>query len=233
VSKLRRIPDIERTATMLDLVRWHYPQDDSHVIIEEVGPGTGWSAERRWADVLALSVWPSKGMTLDGYEIKASKADLKKELSDPTKHEAVARYCDTWTLVAWDESILVDGIPESWGITVTEEGANGRQLRQVRKPAKRQPEPWPRSFICSLVRNANQQSAHAAYVARAVIEASTRSYRDGKRNMEANVRAQLHPLCRLLFGNDTWRWPPESNDIEAVLKLAAERLAQGELRITA
>jgi len=116
-----RIDAVERTVMMVDLLRQSYPAERngilSHVVIEEVAPGTGWAATQRWADMLALSVWPSKGLTLDGYELKASRSDLRRELADPTKHEAVAQYCDTWSLVAWDEGVLVDGIPNWWGIT--------------------------------------------------------------------------------------------------------------------
>src|ERR1041384_1602390 len=104
MSKRARITDFERTATMVDLLRDRFCAGDgmslSHVVLEEVAPGTGWMGGSRWADVLVLSVWKSKGRTLNGYEIKASRADLKKELRDLDKHQALARYCDEWWLVA-------------------------------------------------------------------------------------------------------------------------------------
>src|SRR6185437_2663076 len=83
VSKPRIIPDTERTRILTDLVREKYaPKGDvmslSHVVIEEVAQGTG-SRGYRWADVLALGMWPSNGRLLHGYEVKASRADLKKE----------------------------------------------------------------------------------------------------------------------------------------------------------
>jgi len=59
VSKPRVVPDIERTAKMLDLVRESYPTvatGISHVVVEDVAPGTGWNRGNRWADVLVLSV---------------------------------------------------------------------------------------------------------------------------------------------------------------------------------
>lgn len=226
-----RIPDAERTAAMLDLMRRRYEGDRggaslSHVVVEEVAPGTGFSAAQRWADVLVLSVWPSSGLTLDGFEIKASRADLKKELADPAKSEALARYCDSWTLVAWDDAVLVDGIPEGWGIITTADGSHGRELVQKRKAAKRTPEPWPRSFVCSLVRNAYQQSPQAAFVARAVVAASTAGVREGRSIERQSVKQALRPLARALFGENEWRWPAEASDPERLMKIAAERLAQ-------
>lgn len=66
MSRALRIPDAERTATMFDLVRREYPGEGgmslSHVVVQEVAPGTGFSAAQRWADLLALSAY---GATVD------------------------------------------------------------------------------------------------------------------------------------------------------------------------
>jgi hypothetical protein len=231
MSKPRRMDDVERTCTMLDLVRRQYPAGGamslSHVVIEEVAPSTGWAA-RRWADVLALSVWPSKGLALDGYEVKASRGDLKRELADPAKHEALARYCDAWWLVVWDEAVITDvpPIPESWGIMITMDGEFGRELEVKRRPAKRTPEPWPREFICSLVRNAFEQSPGAAYVARACAEAN----RVGRSDAEYLARSARDEAARAigvaLYGAEHWKWPKEARSTEHLLKMAAERLTQ-------
>lgn len=232
MSKPRHIGDVEHTATMLDLVRQMYPNGSmslSHVVIEEVAPGTGWAGSQRWADVLVLGMWPSKGLTLDGYEIKASKADLKKELADPTKHEALAQYCDHWWLLAWDESVLLDGIPESWGVMITTGSDGERELKVVKKAATREPKPWPRSFVCSLVRNAYEQSPGAAYVARACAESLRRGLSDGERSGKYEVENALRPLKECLYGMNSWKWPPEAHDTEAVVNAALERLNQGVL----
>lgn len=243
MSKPRRVPDYERTATMLDLVRRQYfdlggPHPDSpgmaHVVIEEVAPGTGWSGTSRWADVLALAVWPSKGLTLDGYEIKASRADLRRELENLEKHRAVARYCDNWWLVAWDEKVLETGreIPDEWGIMITvSEDWDERALKVLKKPIARTPDPWPRSFTCSLVRNAAQQSPGAAFVARACIAAADKGRSEGIKVEQSRFRVGLSPLLAALYGMNSWEWPADARDTEKVLKLAAERLTQGSLNL--
>ncbi len=242
VSTARQIPDSERTARMLDLVRQLYPPKDmslSHVVIEEVAPGTGWSGTSRWADVLALGVWPSKGLTLDGFEIKASRADLRRELADLEKHRAVARYCTAWWLVVWNERVI-EGlqIPEDWGVMVTAETDwEERELKVLRPAPKREPEAWPRSFTCSLVRNAYQQSPGAAYVARACGAASRGGRIEGERVAKGDAAAQLRrdmePLLVALFGKDSWKWPLDARDTGAVMRLAAERLQQGTLKLQA
>lgn len=240
MSKARRVPDFERTATMLDLVHRIYPEHYphgramglSHVVIEECAPGTGWRHVNRYADVLALSVWPSKGLTLDGYEIKASRTDLKKELADLSKHEAIARYCDTWTLVVWDESLLIDGIPEEWGILTTKpDDHDGRALVEKRKPRKRTPDPWPRQFVCALVRNAFEQAPGAAYIARACFEAGKRGHSDGKCIENMRWKAAVTPLARAIYGQNQYKWPPEAFDPEHLIKVAVERLAQETLKL--
>lgn len=229
----RRVSDADRTATMVDLVRELYPPREpslSHVVIEEAAPATGWSGYNRYADVLVLSVWPSKGQTLTGYEIKASKADLKRELADAAKHVALARYCVEWWLVAWDEGVLVDGIPADWGIKLTEPTEHGgRALVTHRKAAKRAPEPWPPSLVCAMVRNAYVQSPGVAYVERIAAQARSSGRYEGERAAAAAEHARLEPLATLLHGADRWKWPAEARDPDALIATAVERLTQGIL----
>lgn len=233
MSKARRISDVERTTTMLGLLHRRHGCDPSadmppsHVVIEEVAPSTGFRGANRYADALALGCWHSKGYELDGYEVKASRADLKRELADPSKHEALARYCHRWWLVVWDESILLDGIPETWGILATRGSDDDRELYQVRAAKKREPDAWPPQFVASMVRNAFQQSPGAMLLARAIHEASKRSIAEGKKYGEDKVRRQwdeaLAPLRKRLYGDSSWRWPAEAHD---PTKLVAAILAQ-------
>lgn len=235
MSRAARVLDADRTAIMLDLLhRRHLATNGnarSHVVIEEVAPGTGWSAQR-WADALVLSVWPSNGLTLDGYEIKASRADLKRELDDLSKHEAAARYCDTWNLLVWDEKVSAGfEIPADWGLWIVAGDEDGRTLKNVRKPAKRTPEPWPRGFICSMVRNAYEQAPSARWVATLVDNATDRAWSRIRREKESAMRSLVHPLATVLYGRDEWTWPKEAQNPEAVVKLVAERLTQLPLEV--
>lgn len=235
MSKPRVVADFERTRILTDLLREKYaPKGEvmslSHVVIEEVAQGTG-SWGNRWADVLALGMWQSNNRALHGYEVKASRADLKKELSDLTKHEAVGKYCDTWTLVAWDEKVLVDGIPEDWGIMLSEDHNHGRRLVEQRKAAKRDAQSWPRSFVCSMVRNAYEQAPSAAFVARLVKELAVKSSRELDAAVKSSLYDELDPLRKALYGEDRYKWPDEARDSAKVLKLAAEKLTQEVLAL--
>lgn len=214
--------DAQRTAVMLDLLHRCYEsgRDDlapPYVVIEQVSPGTGWGASR-YADVVALSTWPSRGLRLEGFEIKASRADLKRELADPGKHRAVARYCDEWSLVIWSAKMLEGlDVPADWGIMVVDEA--GEELREIRKAAKREPDPWPRHFVCSLVRNAHMQSPRAAFVARAVMTATKQARKDAEHVAGMQDRFAREELAEAL-GLDRY----SGKTLEELVELAAERL---------
>lgn len=239
-----RISDGDRTALMVDLVRRrHEPEyvrdiamGPHTVVLQEVAQSTGFSASR-WADVLALGIWRRTGERLDGYEIKASRADLKRELADPTKHRATARYCDTWTLVLWDESMIQPGIPESWGILLTADRGDGeRELVVRRRPQRLNAEPWPRGFVASLVRNAYQQSPASAFVGRAAVTAYQAGLLVGERAAAERYDKDLEPLAKRLYGHLSkfeWDWKRQAggNALKpsALAARAVEELRQYEL----
>ena len=232
MSAPRKRNDVERTRCMLDLVRRKYDAESgmsrAWVACEEVADGTGWGAGR-FADVLAFAVWPSLKHVMIGYEVKASRSDLKRELADLSKHEALACFCDEWWLVAWDESVLLDGIPASWGILLTREADGDRELFVHRKAEKREAEPWTRNFVASLVRNAYDQSPRAGLLVNIANEAVRQERPWAKQAEERRQRELIAPLCRLLFGDNDWRWPREAHDPAKVIEMAVQRLRQGEL----
>lgn len=43
-------------------------------IMFEVGDGTG-ASQSRWADAVAMNLWPSRGLQIHGFEIKAHRSD--------------------------------------------------------------------------------------------------------------------------------------------------------------
>lgn len=119
----------------------------------EVRDGAGW--DRRTADAISMNLWKSRGLTLRGFEVKVSRADLKRELADPAKAEGVARFCDEWYLVV-PRGLVKDeaqDVPAGWGIMEADEAKEG--LRTVRA-AIRNPEPLPltRGFLAQVLKGA-------------------------------------------------------------------------------
>lgn len=92
---------------VLSLLRERYPKD-SHALITEVGNATGYATNRH-ADAIAMSLWPSRGLEIMGFEVKVSRSDWVSELKNPAKADAIALYCDTWWLVVSDAKIVQPG----------------------------------------------------------------------------------------------------------------------------
>lgn len=132
---------------LMELVRKRH-DGPAWILVEECGNGTGYHVKRH-ADAVAVGVWPSRGYEIHGYELKQSRGDVQKELDDPSKADAVGKYCDYWWLVVSDLAII-DGlvIPDTWGILAPKH----RVLRAHRKAPKRDATPVNRSFVAALVR---------------------------------------------------------------------------------
>lgn len=131
------------------LLEVRYPAP-SWALLYEVAAFTGMGGgNHRYADAVALSLWQSQGIALHGFEIKVSKQDLRKELSDPSKADAIGKFCDYWWLVLADKD-LAEGleVPEAWGVLAPQKG----QLRAVKKAPKRERQVWTPGFVASLFR---------------------------------------------------------------------------------
>ena len=122
------------------------------VTFSEVSDGTGVNIAR-YADAIAMSIWPSRGYDLLGFEIKVSRSDWLKELNDPSKSWPIQRFCNAWWVVAADDDIVKDGeLPPTWGLMVPK----GNKLRVVRKAPNLKPERMDRAFIASILRRQYQ-----------------------------------------------------------------------------
>lgn len=78
--------------SVFELLRRRYPAP-AWAFLEEVRNQTGYARTIRTADALAMSLYPSRGLHLHGFEVKVSRADWFRELNDPKKAEEIAAYC--------------------------------------------------------------------------------------------------------------------------------------------
>lgn len=148
--------------------RWADPE---WAIMWEVGEGTG-TLRGRSADAVMMSLWPSRGLELHGVEIKISRSDWKREAADPTKAEAIARYCDRW----WIHTApgVVDDLsdlPPAWGLREFD----GKSWATIREAEKTGVEAVSRPFLAAMLRRADRTMRGM------VIEAS----REGRAEIEA------------------------------------------------
>ena len=124
----------------------------------QVGEGTG-GAQRSWADAVSMACWPSRGLLVWGFEIKASRSDWLREKKRPEKSMPVQKYCDRWCLVTGPGVITSehDEIPATWGWM---ELVGGKLLTRKRAPELK-PEVLDRPFLASLLRRCGQVSNEA------------------------------------------------------------------------
>lgn len=134
-------------------LREQYPIQ-AYGLLFEVPNGTGGN-HSRWADALAMSLWPSRGLELIGMELKVSRGDWLKELKHPEKADEVCRFCHRWYVVAGAKGIVKpDELPKTWGLIEW----NGNQLKTTVKAPELKPVPVTTEFLAGLFRRATEQS---------------------------------------------------------------------------
>lgn len=147
-----------------------------YAIFFEVANGTG-SNIRRYADALAMGLFPSRGNVMHGIEVKSSRGDWLRELKQPNKaEEGVFKYCDHWWIATMPGVIKSrDELPPTWGwleYKVALKEGEQSSLRQMVAAPKLEPVPMTRAFIAALLRRANE--ADTAMIDRLVREKTAR-----------------------------------------------------------
>ncbi len=154
----------ERRPTAADVVaacRLRWGKDSA--VFEQVGNTTGFRCNRH-ADLVAMGLWASRGIWLEGVEIKVSRSDWLAELKKPDKADPIAKFCDFWWLAVGDASIVKDGeLPERWGLLVLDDG----KLKCKKQAPKLDAEPLDRGFVAALLRRAAEAQQSIAAAARA------------------------------------------------------------------
>lgn len=122
----------------------------AHTLLQEVRNGTGYTRGPRTIDALCLSTWPSRGLWMAGIEIKTYLGDWRREIDNPEKAEAIAKYCHYW-YAAVPFSIaeqVTQTLPKTWGLIVVKEKA------KIAVEAERlTPKPPDFLLLCSIMRN--------------------------------------------------------------------------------
>lgn len=152
-----------------ELVRQKFPRN-SYAVFDEVRSETGYTVgvPVRSLDMLAMSLWRSGDLELHGFELKVSRADWLRELRQPDKSEAIAKYVDRFWIVTSSPRVVVDvdEVPVGWGLMVAGPHdvwlAPALDLHVIVKAPKREAQPLDRRFIASLMRKVSQQHAEEA-----------------------------------------------------------------------
>lgn len=116
-------------------------------IMFEVRDATGFEGKRS-ADAVAMNLWPSRGMAVHGFEIKASRGDWQRELAQPEKSDPVQQYCDHWWIVAMPGIVKSGELPPTWGL----QELHGERLVLKSEAPKLAAAPLSRGFVASMLR---------------------------------------------------------------------------------
>lgn len=166
-------------------------------LFEQVANGTGWHG-RRYADAVAMNLYPSRGLVLHGFEVKVSKGDWKRELAQPEKSGDIQQYMDFWWIVAPPDVVDVHELPVTWGLYE----AKGRGLRVVKKaPQLVKPKKLDREFAAALIRRAGEASAESlrAHVAKETMRVRKEAEQSVKDELDSRSRhyTELHAKVKL------------------------------------
>lgn len=178
------------SAQLLDRLRNRYPAS-SHVILEEVRNGAGFSATRS-ADALVMGLWPSRGLLLEGFEVKRDRRDWLRELTDPGKADPMFAYCDRWWLLASPGVALEHEVPPPWGLLV----ATTRGLTVARAAPQLDPKPLTRTVLAAILKRAWGVRPGAEHLAeerrKALEEGTARGQNEARSAIEELKRLQRH-----------------------------------------
>jgi len=170
-----------------------------YALFFEVPDSTGYG-KCRTADALAMSCWPSRGLDLTGFEIKASRTDWLKEKQNPAKAESICQFCDFWYVVVGSRKIVRDGeLPPTWGLIEP----RGSKLVVTKEAPRLSPVPVNRNFLASVLRKACESGADQRVIDEQIRRARAEGHAEGKRQNSdqgeaTRLRDELNKLRAVL-----------------------------------
>ena len=153
-------------AGVFRILRTRYPEA-SCALLPQVADRTG--SPTRHADAIAMQLWPSRGLTIEGIEIKTARSDWLRELAAPEKADVIFRFCDKWWLCAPAGVAKLEEIPSTWGWLMPVE-SQGAWVIDVAKQApenKTVIEPT-RTFLASLLRSLQRDATDEKEIKKAI-----------------------------------------------------------------
>ena len=210
------------SADIRALLRKRY-QHPEWALCFEVANATGAGA-RRYADAVAMNLFPSRGLAIHGFEIKVSKSDFTNEIANPEKSVAVQQYCDHWWIVAPASAVDETLLPKTWGWLRVDKD----KLVTVKQAPDLEAKDVTRSFMAALVRRANE--VDAGEVTKLVHDQVQRMREADRQRFEREVAARTRKgddaqkvleELKTKLGTDGWRLL-DCDEIARAVKLVQE-----------
>lgn len=170
-----------------NILRMRYPAPE-YAFFGGVRNGTGYTRTTRTADALAMSLWPSRGLVLHGFEIKSDRRDWLREKKDPEKAEEIASRCDFWWIVADVGVVERSELPAAWGLLE----AHGEKVKVIVEATRlEQPNDIGRSFLAAILRRAQEESPGALEIREAVEAARNEMHQKQNDRYEEDRKRKL------------------------------------------
>jgi hypothetical protein len=129
---------------------------NEYVLLQEVRDKAGHDASRS-ADYIAVNLYPSRGLAMNGIELKRHRGDWLNELKNPKKAENIFQYCDYFWLLTTDDKVAkIEEIPKSWGWLCIK----GDRVFTKKPAPTLKPKPISRSFMCAMLKRATDKSGY-------------------------------------------------------------------------
>lgn len=182
VSRLSKKKNKTLTAAQIFLRLRRRHEGEEWGFFKEVRNKTGYSGgPERYADAIAINLWPSRGHEIHGFEIKASRADLLKELKTPSKAEAIQQFCDRWWLVLGHHTLIKAGeCPPTWGVMVP----YGSGLTVMIEAPKLKSKPLDKGFLMSIIRRFSVSTGDDEIIKQQIADARDEGFNRGKKDAE-------------------------------------------------
>lgn len=171
--------------SMCELLRKRYAEP-AFVVMRQVRNKAAFDATNT-ADAFAMGVWPSRGLHLHGFEIKVSRSDWLKELSQPWKADAFQPHCDYWWVVTSPGVVQPGELPESWGHL---ERKGPRLVCVKEAPKNAEPQPISRSMLAAIVKRQGDPDKEA--LAKAEAKGAERGHKEAARKTNYEMDRLQH-----------------------------------------
>lgn len=182
--------DRETTKELLERLRRHYIKPGENlpggIFVPECGINGGLQAR---CDALYVGFTSTSGRILIGHEIKASRADWRKELDTAGKADTWADNCHAWYVVAPSTDVVpVEELPVGWGLMVPSTRTKTRMQLLVKAEVHRDRQPAWR-VVRSIM--ARQDTLRARAIADRVYEIRENAEKDARERYEQRAAATL------------------------------------------
>lgn len=202
--------------------------------IPQVRDAAGFEATRT-ADAIAMSLWPSRGLELHGYEIKCARSDWMRELKNPAKAETFIKLVDRWWIVTSDAKVaLPEELPPEWGLLVVQGNKLVTKVAAGILPRIGDPpfNATGRSFLAALLRSAARTHAVTPSEVQEAVTAAIEIHRDHRERERTRLEADVRELydridafqtaSGVMLGREdgqTWYGARPASEVGAALKL--------------